>query len=88
MKLTGSNDSCDCLGFNSCSQCRMISFRPLRVPVEEKTYLIRFKASDLTPHLVIAASAEIHEEHVAFLRSDGKLAALYVLEIVESWSEF
>jgi hypothetical protein len=56
--------------------------------MNENTYLIRFKPSDLTPHLVIAASAEIHEEHLAFLRSDGKLAALCVLEIVESWSEF
>jgi hypothetical protein len=37
---------------------------------------------------VIAASAEIHGEHLVFLRSDGRLAALIVLEIVESWSEF
>ena len=56
--------------------------------MNDKTYLIRFKRPDLNPHLVIAASAEIHEEHLAFLRSDGKLAALCVMEIVESWSEF
>jgi hypothetical protein len=47
--------------------------------MDDKTYLIRFKRSDVDPHLVIAASAEIHEEHLAFLRSDGKLAALCVL---------
>jgi hypothetical protein len=54
----------------------------------EKKYLVRFKTSDLSPHLVIAASAEIHGEHLIFLRSNGSLAALFLLEIVESWSEF
>jgi hypothetical protein len=55
--------------------------------MRDKTYLIRFKSSDLGPHLVMAASAEIHGEHLVFLRSDGSLAALFVLEIVESWPE-
>jgi hypothetical protein len=53
----------------------------------DKTHLIRFKPSDLIPHIVIAANAEIHGEHLVFLRSDGSLAALFVLEVVESWSE-
>jgi hypothetical protein len=52
-----------------------------------KPYLIRFKCSDLGPHLVMAASAEIHGEHLVSLRSDGSLAALFVLEVVESWPE-
>ena len=42
----------------------------------------------LTSRDRIAARAEIHGEHLVFLRSDGNLAALFVLEIVESWSEF
>jgi hypothetical protein len=67
------------------------NFRPLRVEsrhsMPEKTYLVSFKCADLGPHLVIAASAEIHGEHLVFLRSDGSLAALFVLEIVESWPE-
>jgi hypothetical protein len=54
----------------------------------DKLYLIRFKGSDISFHAVIAARAEIHGEHLVFLRSDGKLAALILLEIVESWSEF
>jgi hypothetical protein len=54
----------------------------------DKLYLIRFKGSDISIHVVIAARAEIHEEHLVFLRSDGKLAALFLLEIVVSWSEF
>lgn len=56
--------------------------------MRDKAYLIRFKRSDLGPDLVIAASAEIHGDHLIFLRSDGSPAALFVLEIVESWSEF
>jgi hypothetical protein len=54
----------------------------------DKLYLIRFKGSGVSFHAVIAATAEIYGEHLVFLRSDGKLAALFVLEIVESWSEF
>jgi hypothetical protein len=57
-------------------------------PMSDKLYLIRFKASELTFHAVIAARAEIQGEHLVFLRSDGKLAALFLLEIVENWSEF
>jgi hypothetical protein len=53
----------------------------------DKTNLVRFKKTDLPSHLVIAANAEIHGEHLVFLRSDGSLAALYLLEVVESWSE-
>jgi len=55
--------------------------------MQEKTYLVRFKRSDLDTKLVIAASAEIHGEHLVFLRSDGSLAALFVMEIVENWHE-
>jgi hypothetical protein len=56
--------------------------------MRDKTYLIRFKGPAVTFHVVIAASAEIHGEHLVFLRLDGCPAALFVLEIVESWSEF
>jgi hypothetical protein len=50
----------------------------------DTTYLIRFKKTDLHFHFVIAANAEIHGEHLVFLRSDGSLVALFLLEIVES----
>jgi hypothetical protein len=75
-------------GFRSWSR---FDLKPQRVEshhsMRDKIYLIRFKSSDLGPHLVMAASAEIHGEHLVFLRSDGSLAALFVLEIVESWPE-
>ena len=57
-------------------------------PMPDKLYLVRFKGSDVSIHVVIAARVEIHEEHLVFLRSDGKLAALFLLEIVAHWSEF
>jgi hypothetical protein len=58
---------------------------PIFVP--RKGYLIRFRRPDLTVQLVVAANAEIHGEHLLFLHSDGSLAALFLLEIVETWSE-
>jgi hypothetical protein len=53
----------------------------------DTTYLVRFKGADLPPELVIAETIDFHGEHLVFLRSDGSLAALFVLEIVESWWE-
>ena len=49
---------------------------------------MKFKGTDVGPHIVIAASAEVHGGHLVYLRLDGSLAALFMLEIVESWSEF
>jgi hypothetical protein len=53
----------------------------------ENKFLIRFKPSGPSSHLVVVATAAIHGDHLVFLRSDGSLAALFVLEVVESWSE-
>ena len=52
----------------------------------DKTYLVRFKPREIGLQTVIAARAEIHGEHIALLNSEGKLAALFLMEIVESWS--
>jgi hypothetical protein len=56
-------------------------------PMPDKAYLIRFKGTELAADLVIAASVEFQGEHLVFLKSDGTLAALFVLENIESWSE-
>jgi hypothetical protein len=53
----------------------------------ERAYLVRFKGAGPPPELVIAETIEFHGEHIVFLRSDGSLAALFLLEMVESWSE-
>jgi hypothetical protein len=53
----------------------------------DKNYLVRLKPRELGLHVVVAASAEIHGEHIVLLNSDGELAALFLLEIVENWTE-
>ena len=53
----------------------------------DTAYLVRLKSGALPPELVIAESIEFQGEHVVFIKLDGSLAALFVLEIVESWSE-
>ncbi len=50
------------------------------------TYLVRFKPREIGLQTAIAARAEIHGEHIALLNSEGELAALFLMEIVESWS--
>ena len=51
------------------------------------TFVVRFKSRDLQPQLVSASHVEIQGEHLAFLESHGKLIALFLMEVVESWSE-
>ena len=52
----------------------------------DKAYLVRFKPRELGLQIVIAARAEFHGEYIALLDSKGKLAALFLMEIVESWN--
>jgi hypothetical protein len=54
----------------------------------DKTFLIRFKlATRLSPRPVLAVRAEVQGEHLILLNSQNELAALFLLEIVDSWSE-
>jgi hypothetical protein len=51
-----------------------------------KTYFVKFKPPALNlSHTVIASTVEIHDEHLIFCDSEGRLAALFLLEVVESW---
>jgi hypothetical protein len=53
-----------------------------------KAYIVKFKPPALDVlHTVIASTVEIHDEHLIFCDSEGRLAALFLLDIVESWSE-
>ena len=52
----------------------------------DKTYLVRFKPPALGIQEVIASTAEIHDEHLVFCDSKGKLTALFLVEIVQSWN--
>ena len=53
----------------------------------DKTYLVRIKPPSLAIQHVDATSVEVHGQHLAFITSQGKLAALFLLEIVQSWDE-
>jgi hypothetical protein len=55
--------------------------------MSDKAYVIRFKHPQLSTQPAVAASAEIHAEHIALLDSKCKLAALFLTEAAESCSE-
>jgi hypothetical protein len=53
----------------------------------ERTYIVKFTRPEINIQPVIAARAEIHGDHLVFLDSDGRLAALFPQEMVQSWNE-
>ena len=50
-----------------------------------KTFLVRLTNNAFQQ--VEAAMVEIHDEHLVFLTDKGRLAALLLLDVVESWNE-
>jgi hypothetical protein len=52
-----------------------------------KTILVRLKVSRVAFQHVRAVRAEIRGEHLAFIDAKGRLAALFLMEAVESWHE-
>lgn len=57
------------------------------VGMSDKTFLVQYKAPETSNQIVVAARFELHGEHLVFLNGEGKLTALFLMEIVESWSE-
>ncbi len=53
----------------------------------DKRYSVRIKAPQQNVYAVMAATAEVHGEHLVFLNAEGQPLYLFLLEIVESWSE-
>jgi hypothetical protein len=53
----------------------------------DRTYIVRFKQPEGSAEIFVASSAEIHGDHIVLLNSNGQLAALFLLEFVESWNE-
>jgi hypothetical protein len=37
--------------------------------------------------VVVASTVEIHDEQLIFCNANGDLVALFLLEVVQSWSE-
>ncbi len=53
----------------------------------DKRYLVSCKTPEISTQSVVAASSEVHGEHLVLLNSKRKSPAVPLLEIVESWSE-
>ena len=51
----------------------------------EKTFLVNFHTG--AAQSVLAAGFEVSGEHVIFLRAEGKLSAMFMLNIVEDFRE-
>ena len=52
----------------------------------DQTYLVAFKPPSQAIQHVIAATVEVHGEHLVFLNAEGKLAALFLMEIIQGWN--
>ena len=52
-----------------------------------KTSLVRFGIPEQSTHPWSQQIAEIQGEHLVLLISQGRLAALFLLEIIESWTK-
>ena len=50
-----------------------------------KSFLVRLRSN--ATQQVRAAKVEVHGKHLAFLTAKGKLAAVFHLDLVESWNE-
>jgi hypothetical protein len=53
----------------------------------DKRYSVRMGAPQQSVYVVMAATAEVYGEHLVFLNTEGQPLFLFLLEIVEGWSE-
>jgi hypothetical protein len=53
----------------------------------EKSYIVMFKRAEISVRPVVAARAEIQGDNLVFLNSEGRLTALFFLDMVQSWNE-
>jgi hypothetical protein len=53
---------------------------------QEKLFIVRFEPTGMKPQTFLASSAEIHGEHLVLMNSQGKLVAMFLFEVVQSWS--
>jgi hypothetical protein len=53
----------------------------------DRRFIVRFKPPEMTTQPVIADTYEIQGDHLVFWGADGRLAGLFLMAVVESWSE-
>jgi hypothetical protein len=59
-----------------------------RFKMADRRVLVRFKPPEISAKPVIAERAEVAGNHLLLWNSKGNLAALFPMEVIESWSEF
>jgi hypothetical protein len=52
----------------------------------DRTFIVRFKPPQIRAQSFVASTAEIQGDHIVLLNANGQLAALLLLEVVESWN--
>jgi hypothetical protein len=52
----------------------------------DRIYLVALKPPAPPLREVVAATVEVHGDQLAFLTANGELAALFLLDIVQSWN--
>ena len=52
----------------------------------DQAYLIMLKPPSLAIQHVVASSVQFRGDHLVFVHAKGKLAALFLTEIVQSWN--
>jgi hypothetical protein len=55
--------------------------------MRDKRFVVHLRVPLPGAYVLTAASAEVVGEHLVVMNSEGKLLFLFLLEIVESWSE-
>ena len=58
---------------------------PNRMP--DKTWIVFFNRPQLETQLVVAANAQVVDDHLILTNSKGELVGLFLLEVVERYSE-
>jgi hypothetical protein len=52
----------------------------------DQTYLVALKLPSRAVQHVIAVRLEIHGENLVFFNTEGELAAMFLMEIVQGWN--
>jgi len=53
----------------------------------DKKFVVRWKLPENSNQTVVADRYEVQGDHLVFWAADGRLAGLFLMEAVESWSE-
>jgi hypothetical protein len=52
----------------------------------DQVFFVVLKAPDYAIRHVVAARYEVRGEHLAFINTEGRLAALFLIDTIQSWN--